>query len=154
MSAADAVAAGLPGWWRTRLAAAIAAGADPDAIEAALRLPGERTAWTVYAVRFACGAAYVGVTGRLAYDRLLNHFGGAELGGPGQSGIQSERAAGCAYRCQILASGLAEADAYERERRAIAALEKPLNVGPSAQRRWSPCGGIPSSAALRILLGP
>lgn len=147
-SAAEAVAAGLLAWWRARLAAAIETGADTDAIEAALHLPVERAPWTVYAVRFVCGAAYVGLTGRLAYARLLDLFGGA-----GTRGIQAEVDAGCADRCVVLGSGLSEADARARERRAIAALEKPLNVGG---RLYTPCGtgGIPSAVALRILLGP
>ena len=101
----------LPGWWRDRLAAAIGAGADADAIEAALRLPGERAPWTVYAIRFTCGATYVGLTGQMAYYRLFNHFGGAAQGNPGTLSIQAEVDAGCAYRCEILASGLAEAAA-------------------------------------------
>ena len=120
--AADAVAAGLPAWWSTRLSATIAAGADADAIDAVLRLPGEHAPWTIYAIRLTCGAAYVGLTGQMAYYRLFNHFGGAALGDPETLSIQPKVHAGCANRCEILVIGLAEAPARERECREIADL--------------------------------
>ena len=122
-SAADAVAAGLPAWWRARSSAAIAEGADADAIETALRLPGERAPWTVYAVRFACGAAYVGLTGQMAFYRLFNHFGGTALGDPGTLSIQAEVDAGCAYRCDVLASGRPRART-PRDHRPCEAVER------------------------------
>ena len=91
-------------------------------------LPGEKGNWSVYAVRFDDGCVYVGMTGRTVIDRLEEHFGEGQRGnGIGTLAIVLHRQAGIAYRFEVLASGLQEQEARNREAVEIHALTRPLN---------------------------
>ena len=96
-------------------------------------LPGEVPAgWSVYRIRFADGAAYVGQTHHRVVWRLAQH-----LSGDGSPRVLQRRNAGVAYRIDVLASGLlTERVAQRIERAEIAKLAKPLKLsGPV--HRWS-----------------
>ena len=118
----------------------------------ACRLPGEAGSFHVYRIAFDDGAAYVGMTGRSVLGRIEEHFGATGPHGTpdyrampidermewgiGTFRIVERLAAGVACRVGVLASGLTEDEAGQRERREIAKLTKPLNTaGPV--RAWS-----------------
>ncbi len=93
------------------------------------RLPGEKGNWSVYAVRFDDGCVYVGMTSRMVFDRLEEHFGEGERGnGVGTLAIVQHRQAGIAYHFEVLDSGLQEQEARDREAVEIHALTQPLNA--------------------------
>ena len=105
-----------------------------------VRYPGEADGWTVYTMRFECGAAYVGITLRSVAERVEAHIGKSWQ--EATFAIQMELAAGHTFIIEVIASGLSKQDALERERVEIAALEKPLNV-MGATRGYTPCGTLP-----------
>ncbi|MDE2821938.1 MAG: GIY-YIG nuclease family protein [Chloroflexota bacterium] len=87
-------------------------------------LPGEAGGWSVYRIQFADGAAYVGMTGFSVLSRIARH-----LGGDGSSAVRQHIKDGHDdYRFAVLASGLTEKQARERERHEIRALPRPLNM--------------------------
>ena len=92
-------------------------------------LPGEKGKWGVYAVSFDDGCVYVEKISRMVLDRLEEHYGEGERGnGIGTLAIIQHRQAGIAYRFEVLASGLQEQEARDREAVEIHALTHPLNV--------------------------
>ena len=88
-----------------------------------LSLPGEVGGWSVYRIQFSDGAAYVGMTGRPVLDRIAQH-----LDGSGSPAVGRHCVGHLEYRFDVLASGLSEQRARERERREIRALPCPLNT--------------------------
>jgi len=97
-------------------------------------LPGEAGGWSVYRIQFADSAAYVGMTGRPVIDRIAQHIDGS-----GSPAVRQHIEDGHNdYQFVVLASGLSEGQAREREAREIRALPCPLNASiprPRRQRR-------------------
>ena len=93
----------------------------------AVRLAGEQAGnWHVYSIRFADGSAYVGMTRKAVAERVAQH-----LHGEGSPTVRQRRAAGVAYRIEVLASVRTESAARRTENHEIAKLRRPLNrVGP------------------------
>ena len=89
-----------------------------------LSLPGEAAGgWSVYRIQFSDGAAYVGMTGGPVLDRIARH-----LDGSGSPAVGQHCVGRLEYRFDVLASGLSEQQAREREGREIRALPSPLNT--------------------------
>ena len=111
------------------------------------RLPGElEGGWHVYRIRFADGAAYVGMTGRTVTERLTQH-----LNGDGSPRVRHRRPAGEAYRFDVLASGLTERVARRLERAEIAELARPLNLALPASGAQTPAPRtLPSSVRVYL----
>ena len=93
----------------------------------AVRLAGEQAGnWHVYRIRFADGSAYVGMTRKAVSERVAQH-----LQGEGSPAVSQRRAAGVAYRIEVLASVRTERAARLTENREISKLPRPLNrAGP------------------------
>ena len=102
-------------------------------------LPNEIGGYSVYQITFANGATYVGSTGDHVLDCLERHFGAdprtgqpappiitASIHGLGTFAIVSRAVAGIPWRVAVLASGLSERRAGERERAWLAGLNKPI----------------------------
>ena len=87
-----------------------------------LNLPGEAGGYSVYRIQFADGAAYVGMTSQPVFRRIARH-----LNGEGSTEVWRHFAGSLEYRLDVLASGLSERRAREREAREIRALPSPLN---------------------------
>ena len=87
-----------------------------------LKLPGEAGLWSVYRIQFSDRSAYVGMTGGPVLGRIARHMEG--LGSPA---VWAHCAGRLEYRFDVLASGLSEHQARERESWEIRALSAPLN---------------------------
>lgn len=133
-----AVLEALPSWTLERIA-------DPSLVPRregepelarigrAYELPGEIGSTSVYRIRFADGAVYVGFTGQLIVDRLADQLGFGR--GWGTLAVMRRAEAGIDYRIECLVSGLSRDEARARRDTEIRARTKPLN-GTSSARFW------------------